>query len=87
MLLFTTYFAAKIFGVISSRYTPSFWQNVAVTMLILLGSAVQDSANGDDVYSAFATRMGLFVAVTFYAWGAVSVLETWRNVRSGKRAY
>jgi len=25
--------------------------------------------------------------VTFYAWGAVSVLETWRNVRSGKRAY
>jgi hypothetical protein len=87
MLLFTTYFAAKIFGVISSRYTPSFWQNVAVTMLILLGSAVQDSANGDDVYSAFATRMGLFVAVTFYAWGAVSVLETWRNVRLGKRAY
>jgi hypothetical protein len=56
-------------------------------MLILLGSAVQDSANGNDVYSAFATRMGLFVAVTFYAWGAVSVLETWRGRRMSRHAY
>jgi hypothetical protein len=87
MLLFTTYFASKIFGVIASRYTPSFWQNVAVTMLILLGSAVQDSANGNDVYSAFATRMGLFIAVTLYAWGAVSALETWRNRRMARHAY
>jgi len=86
MLLFTTYFAAKIFAVIPSRYTPSFWQNVAVTMLILLGSAVQDSANGNDVYSAFAVRMGLFVGVTFYAWGAVALLENWRLRRLARRA-
>jgi len=85
MLLFTTYFAAKIFAVIPSRYTPSFWQNVAVTMLILLGSAVQDSANGNDVYSAFAVRMGLFVGVTFYAWGAVALLENWRLRRLARR--
>ena len=32
--------------------------------LILLGSAVQDSANGKDVYQAFAVRMSLFVGVT-----------------------
>lgn len=85
-LLFNTYFTAKVFGVIASRYTPSFWQNVAVTMLILLGSAVQDSANGNDVYSAFATRMGLFVAVTLYACAAVYILDAWRNRRLGKRA-
>lgn len=85
MLLFTTLFAAKIFGLLASRYTPSFWQNVALTMLILLGSAVQDSANGDDVYSAFATRMGVFIAVTFYAWGAVYLLELWRSRHTHRR--
>jgi hypothetical protein len=83
ILLFGVYFIAKLFGVIKSRYPASYWSNVAVTMLILLGSAVQDSADGDDVYSAFATRMGLFVLVTFYAWGAVFVLERWRYRRQG----
>ena len=50
---------------------PSYWLNVATTMLILLGPAVEDSASGKDVYMAFAVRMGLFVAVTLYAWLAV----------------
>ena len=50
-------------------------------MLILLGSAVQDSASGADVYQAFATRMGLFFAVTVYAWAAVFLLEEWRRRR------
>jgi hypothetical protein len=80
-LLFCAYFAAKLFGLLSSRYSPSFWQNVFVTMLILLGSAVQDSASGDDVYTAFAVRMGLFIVVTVYAWAAVYTLDTWRNRR------
>jgi hypothetical protein len=44
-------------------------------MLILLGPAVEDSVNGKDVYAAFAVRMGLFVAVTIYAWLAVYLLE------------
>jgi MFS family permease len=80
-LFFGVYFVAKLFGLIRSRYPASYWSNVAVTMLILLGSAVQDSVEGDDVYSAFATRMSLFVAVTFYAWGAVFALERWRQRR------
>jgi hypothetical protein len=86
ILLFMCYIAAAILGVVRSRYSPSFWQNVAVTMLILLGSAVQDSANGSDVYQAFATRMGLFFAVTVYAWVAVASLEAWRESRLSKRA-
>jgi hypothetical protein len=57
---------------------------VAVTMLILLGPAVEDSASGKDVYAAFAVRMGLFVAVTLYAWPAIVVLEQLRIHRLGR---
>jgi hypothetical protein len=85
ILLFCTYFASKLYKVFPSRYPPSFWQNVATTMLILLGSAVQDSADGKDVYTAFAVRMGLFIAVTLYAWAAIIVLEQWRIAHLTKR--
>ena len=81
MLLFGIYFSAKLYGLIASRYPASFWVNVAVTMLILLGPAVQDSADGSDPYEAFVKRMSLFVAVTFYAWAAIAVLEQWRTHR------
>jgi hypothetical protein len=84
MLLFGVYFSSKFYQLIPSRFPASFWQNVAVTMLILLGPAVEDSANGKDVYAAFAVRMGLFVAVTLYAWLAVYVLEQLRNRRLGR---
>jgi hypothetical protein len=81
MLLFALYFAAKLFRVLATRFPPSFWVNVAITMLILLGSAVQDSANGKDVYQAFAVRMGLFIVVAIYAGLAVSLLERLRDKR------
>ncbi len=81
VLLFTTFFAGKIYRLIASRLPPSFWLNVATTMLILLGSAVNDSSNGKDVYSAFAIRMGLFVLVALYAWLAVYLLEQLRSRR------
>ena len=74
-VLFVMFFASRLYRLRVSRYAAPFWQNVAVTMLILLGSAVQDSATGKDVYQAFAVRMGLFVAVTIYAWLAVVVLD------------
>lgn len=84
MLLFGVYLSSKLYGLIASRFTPSFWQNVAVTMLILLGPAVEDSASGKDVYKAFAVRMGLFVAVTLYAWLAVYALEQLRTHRRSR---
>jgi len=83
MLLLGLYFGAKLYGVVASRYPPSFWMNTAVTMLIMLGPAVEDSANGKDVYQAFMVRMGLFVIVTLYAWLAISLLEHWRMRRRG----
>ena len=79
MLLLGVYFASKSYQVVPGRFSASFWQNVVITMLLLLGPAVQDSASGKDVYAAFAVRMGLFVAVTLYAWLAIVVLEQWRN--------
>ena len=81
MLLFGIYFSSKLYQLIASRFPASFWRNVVVTMLILLGPAVEDSAKGEDVYAAFAVRMGLFVAVTLYAWLAVYVLEHVRTRR------
>ncbi len=79
ILLFALYVAAKLNGVFASRYPPSFWLNVATTLLILLGPAVEDSANGKDVAAAFAVRMGLFIAVTLYAWLAIHLLERLRG--------
>jgi len=78
-LLFIIYFSSKFYQVITTRFPPSFWLNVAITMLILLGSAVQDSANGNDVYQAFVIRMNMFVAVTLYAWLAIYMLEKFRT--------
>ena len=84
MVLFGGYFSSKLYRVVASRFPTSFWQNTAVTMLILLGPAVQDSANGKDVYMAFAVRMGLFVAVTLYAWLAIYGLERLRSRHLGR---
>jgi hypothetical protein len=81
MLLFGIGFAGKLYGLIPTRLPPSFWQNAWVTMLILLGPAVEDTASGKDVQQAFVTRMALFVAVTLYAWSAISLLERWRTRR------
>lgn len=81
MLLFSMYFAAKHYGVIASRHPPSFWQDVIVNMLILLGPAIEDSASGKDPYKAFAVRFSLFVVVTLYAWAAIALLEWLRSRR------
>lgn len=78
MLLFGIYFSSKLYQRIASRFSPSFWQNVVVTMLILLGPAVEDSATGKDVYMAFVMRMSLFIVVTLYAWLAIYALEQLR---------
>lgn len=73
---------AKLFGVRRTSFPPSFWVNALVTMLILLGPAIEDAAVGKDVYRASATRVALFVAVALYAWATVWVLERWRAARS-----
>ena len=73
---------ARLFGVKVTVFPPSFWSNALITMLILLGPAIEDSANGKDVFKASATRICLFVGVALYAWGMVWALERWRASRS-----
>jgi hypothetical protein len=73
---------AKLFGVRRTAFSPSFWSNALVTMLILLGPAIEDASVGKDVYRASATRVALFIAVALYACATVWVLERWRASRS-----
>jgi hypothetical protein len=85
MSLFGLYIAAKFYRVIPTRRDPMFWQVVFVTLIIFIGPAVQDSANGKDVYAAFITRLSLFMCLTLYTWLAVYALEQlrkWRRIRT-----
>jgi hypothetical protein len=75
---------ARLFGVKQSAWPPSFWSNALVTMLILLGAAIEDSVNGEDVLRASAVRVTLFVVVALYAWGMVWLLERWRGAITAK---
>jgi hypothetical protein len=72
---------ARLFGIKATALPPSFWRDALVTMLILLGPAIEDSANGKDVFSASVVRVGLFVGVGLYAWATVWVLERWHASR------
>jgi hypothetical protein len=75
MLLFGLLVARKLYRLEPTRYPPSFWLNTLVTLIILLGQSVQDSVIGKDVYTAFAVRMGLFIAVSLYACLMLQLLE------------
>lgn len=79
MLLIGLLIGRKLYGISPSRYSPGFWLNSFVTMLILLGQSVQDSAAGKDVYKAFAVRMGLFIAVSVYACLMLQIFERRRR--------
>lgn len=69
----------KIYCDGSSRRSVQFWTDVGVTCLILIGPAVEDSANGKDPYEGFAFRFGLFLLVSVYTWLALSLLGIWRD--------
>jgi hypothetical protein len=66
---------------VPTAFPPAFWNNALVTTLILIGPAIEDSANGKAVLQASAVRVGLFVGVSLYAWAMVWALERWRTTR------
>ncbi|APC14666.1 hypothetical protein BLL42_02565 [Pseudomonas frederiksbergensis] len=82
MLLFGLLLARKLYALSPTRQSPGFWLNSMITLIILLGQSVQDSLAGKDVYTAFAVRMGLFIAVTLYACLMVQLLDQQRQNRS-----
>jgi hypothetical protein len=77
---------SAMFGARRSGFRPSFWSNALITALILLGPAIEDSANGKSVLQASAVRTSLYVAVAAYAWATVWALERWRESRSRSSA-
>jgi hypothetical protein len=76
---------SAMFGTRRARYSPSYWSNALVTLLILLGPAIEDSANGKSVLAASVVRTTLFVGVSLYAWATVWALEHWRESRDRRR--
>lgn len=80
-MLFAACFGKRLFAVVRSRYSPGFWQDGLITMFILLGPMLQDSANAPDLLIKFAMRVMLFISVALYAWLMVWLLENWRARR------
>jgi len=72
---------ARLYRVVPTAFPPAFWNNALVTTIILVGPAIEDSANGTAVLQASAVRVGLFVGVSLYAWAMVWALERWRAAR------
>ncbi|MGY2187396.1 DUF2955 domain-containing protein [Pseudomonas sp. SDO5591_S426] len=75
MLLFSLFLARRMYGLKPTRFSPGFWLNSLMTLIILLGQSVQDSVAGKDVQTAFAVRMTLFIGVTLYACLMVHLLD------------
>ncbi|MFU2326130.1 DUF2955 domain-containing protein [Pseudomonas sp. NFX98] len=75
MLLFALILARRLYGLKPTRFSPGFWLNSLMTLIILLGQSVQDSVAGKDVQTAFAVRMTLFIGVTLYACLMVHLLD------------
>ncbi|MNH97664.1 hypothetical protein D3C81_562080 [compost metagenome] len=75
MLLFSLFLARRLYGLKPTRFSPGFWLNSLMTLIILLGQSVQDSVAGKDVQTAFAVRMTLFIGVTLYACLMVHLLD------------
>lgn len=75
MLLFGLWVARRLFRLRPGPMSPGFWLNSLVTMIILLGQSVADSAAGKDVYQAFLVRMGLFIGLSLYAWLMIALLD------------
>ncbi|MFM0221727.1 DUF2955 domain-containing protein [Paraburkholderia dipogonis] len=78
--LFALLLARKLYALSPTQYPPSFWLNTLVTLIILLGQSVEDSVAGKDVYTAFAVRTGLFIAVSLYACLVLQLLDQPRRV-------
>jgi len=65
----------KLYVSNSTRFSQQFWIDVSVTMFILVGPAVADSAAGKDPYQAFLFRFGMFFLVAVYTWGSMVLLN------------
>ncbi|WP_432720989.1 DUF2955 domain-containing protein [Jeongeupia wiesaeckerbachi] len=75
MALAGLWLAMRLYRLRPVQHPPSYWMNALITLVIFVGPAVEDSANGKDVMQAALIRLALFVGVSLYAWAAIVVLE------------
>jgi Protein of unknown function (DUF2955) len=75
LVLAALWTGSAMFGVRRTRMQPAFWSNALITAFLLLGPAIEDSASGKSVLEGAVVRTGLFVAVAFYAWRMIRLLE------------
>jgi Protein of unknown function (DUF2955) len=69
---------SAMFGVRRTRWRPAFWSNALITIFLLLGPAIEDSASGKSVVEGSVMRVCLFVGVALYAWITIRLLERFR---------
>lgn len=69
----------RLYGVRASRYPPSWWQNMLVTMLILVGPVLGDNPLGTDIEVQIVKRVATFMALAAYAALMVRLLEEARG--------
>lgn len=75
-----SFFIARwMYAVVPNRLTFDFWNNSLLTMIILIGPTVSDSQSGTDIDQAIVIRMAIFIALSFYAFVLVHVLDYWRD--------
>lgn len=81
LALATLVIARPLFGVLPSRLGLGHWQNMLVTVLLLIGPAVADSDTGTDIQLQMLIRTGMFMALALYAVIMVAMLDALRNRR------
>ena len=69
---------SAMFGVRRTKWRPPFWSNALITLFLLLGPAIEDSASGKSVVEGSVMRVCLFVGVALYAWCTIRLLERFR---------
>jgi hypothetical protein len=67
--------ARPLYGVVASPHGFGHWQNVLVTMMLLIGPALTDRAGGTDITLAILQRTGIFIGLSLYAALMVQLLD------------
>ena len=81
LMLATLLLARPMYGAVASGRRFSHWQNALVTMIIILGPAVEDSANATDIGRQMLTRIVMFIGLSLYAATMVALLDNARTRR------
>jgi len=78
LTLATLLFARPMYRAVSSRLPFTFWLNTLITMIILIGPAVADTASSADIQRKMLVRTLMFAALSIYAVIAVRILDALR---------